>query len=436
LALYMACGLGMLLTTSFLGLRRYLRLRRLQMPAAMTGLWLALGCGLIVAILFLGNIIPRPDAEYSLSHLMGWAGSKERDANRVSVFEGSSGKSDRTGSGPGKNQKQAGKQEKKDSPQDRGDGQKGEAGNQGRQAQGQQGREKTETQGESQGRGGRGQDQSKQGSQQAQGGDQRGKNTQQQGKQAGQSQAGGKRHPEEGERENSENTDQPNPSKDASKGERKRDQEKSQAKNDRQSEKRDEGTSEQQQQTSSPEPPPSESGSSSWEWLRWVIYALMVLGAIYALIRWGKQLWQALLAIWREILAWCRGLVPAGARGDNLTEIPDPEAEIPPQPFAWFSNPLLSPERFRSMEEMIRYSFAALHSWAYEQNLGRDKGETPTEFVQRLGQARDEQRQEIRKLAELYSVVTYAGARAPNSSETILRNFWDRVSRSNVHRSD
>ena len=43
LTIYVACGLGMLLTTSFLGLRRYLRGRRLQMPASMTALWLGIG---------------------------------------------------------------------------------------------------------------------------------------------------------------------------------------------------------------------------------------------------------------------------------------------------------------------------------------------------------------------------------------------------------
>ena len=47
MSLYVGCGLGLLLTTCFLGLRRYLRQRRLQMPAAMTGVWLTAGGGLI-----------------------------------------------------------------------------------------------------------------------------------------------------------------------------------------------------------------------------------------------------------------------------------------------------------------------------------------------------------------------------------------------------
>src|SRR5262249_28163183 len=40
---YVAAGLGLLLTTSFLGLRRYLRQRKLEMPLTMTGVWLGVG---------------------------------------------------------------------------------------------------------------------------------------------------------------------------------------------------------------------------------------------------------------------------------------------------------------------------------------------------------------------------------------------------------
>src|SRR5262249_23137892 len=39
LCIYVASGLGLLLTTSFLGLRRYLRQRKLNMPKAITAAW-------------------------------------------------------------------------------------------------------------------------------------------------------------------------------------------------------------------------------------------------------------------------------------------------------------------------------------------------------------------------------------------------------------
>src|SRR5258708_15186834 len=56
-------GLGLLLTTSFLGLRRYLRQRKLRMPVSMTATWMGFGAVLIVAFLVVGALLPRPFSE-------------------------------------------------------------------------------------------------------------------------------------------------------------------------------------------------------------------------------------------------------------------------------------------------------------------------------------------------------------------------------------
>src|SRR5215831_9455839 len=62
MAVYVASGLGLLLTTCFLGLRRYLRQRNLKMPAKMVGSWLTLGGGLIAVLLVIGAVLPRPNS--------------------------------------------------------------------------------------------------------------------------------------------------------------------------------------------------------------------------------------------------------------------------------------------------------------------------------------------------------------------------------------
>ncbi len=69
LLVYVASALGLLLTTSFLGLRRYLRQRRVEMPAKMAGAWMALGGVLIVVLLLLSALLPRPGAEYAVSRV-------------------------------------------------------------------------------------------------------------------------------------------------------------------------------------------------------------------------------------------------------------------------------------------------------------------------------------------------------------------------------
>jgi hypothetical protein len=58
--LYMSATLGLLVTTSFLGLRRYLRQRYLRMPAVVALAWLKLGGGVALVILAAALLLPRP----------------------------------------------------------------------------------------------------------------------------------------------------------------------------------------------------------------------------------------------------------------------------------------------------------------------------------------------------------------------------------------
>jgi hypothetical protein len=59
---YLAAALGLLLTTSFLGLRRYLRQRYLTMPANIALGWIRFGVSVAVAVLLIAMIVPRPGA--------------------------------------------------------------------------------------------------------------------------------------------------------------------------------------------------------------------------------------------------------------------------------------------------------------------------------------------------------------------------------------
>lgn len=62
LALYLAAALGLLVTTSFLGLRRYLRQRYLKMPATIALAWLKFGVGVALIVLIGAIFLPRPGA--------------------------------------------------------------------------------------------------------------------------------------------------------------------------------------------------------------------------------------------------------------------------------------------------------------------------------------------------------------------------------------
>jgi hypothetical protein len=67
---YVASGMGLLLTTSFLGLRRYLRQRKLEMPTTMTGTWLGVGATLIIVLILLTMLVPRPNPEYPVERFV------------------------------------------------------------------------------------------------------------------------------------------------------------------------------------------------------------------------------------------------------------------------------------------------------------------------------------------------------------------------------
>jgi hypothetical protein len=98
MVIYVGSGLGLLLTTCFLGLRRYLRQRQLQMPKTITGIWLTTGGLLILALLLIGALLPRPNAEYALVDL-GSATSHDRDASRHAMRSKDAGKGDKDSDG-------------------------------------------------------------------------------------------------------------------------------------------------------------------------------------------------------------------------------------------------------------------------------------------------------------------------------------------------
>jgi hypothetical protein len=138
MTVYLACGLGLLLATCFLGLRRYLRQRKAQMPAAITATWLVAGGGLAITLLALGAFLPRPEMEYSLFDLPGTK-SPERQASRWAM------KGDSPTKGDGRDGNQGKDGEKPGEEQGKGDGDKSNKGDPN--GQGKDGNEKGERKG-------------------------------------------------------------------------------------------------------------------------------------------------------------------------------------------------------------------------------------------------------------------------------------------------
>jgi hypothetical protein len=392
MTVYVGCGLGLLLTTSFLGLRRYLRQKRLQMPAAMTGAWMGAGGGLIALLLLAGALLPRPYAEYPLLDLVKPAGSAQRKANRL-AFKGDS---------PAEGKGQAGAAKP---------GQKGEGNQAGEKGQGE---------GEKDGKGGQGKD----------GKDKSGGAG---GKEKGE-QGGGEKGEEgkDGKGKQGEKADGGEKGEKGKQGGRAGDPGKA-AK----------GMKDMHAQDGSSRPSsPRLAQVQQWVQrlapvLKWVVFVLLGLLVLVALLRgglgflsnfttWAKRLLEAWRTFWANLFGGKKG-ESGGAEEGVGAEGAAAERFVP---FHSFRNPFASGKAARTpVRELVRYTFAALEAWARERDLGRGKDETALEFVGRLGEEVPALEAEARALAQLHARAEYAREAMPAGAAEALRAFWERLER-------
>jgi hypothetical protein len=87
LLVYMAAALGLLVTTSFLGLRRYLRQRYLRMPPAIAFAWVKFGAGVALLVLIGALFIPRPGARVFWSAVRKQTDYRLRQASQYAAGE-------------------------------------------------------------------------------------------------------------------------------------------------------------------------------------------------------------------------------------------------------------------------------------------------------------------------------------------------------------
>ena len=393
MVLYVGSGLGLLLTTCFLGLRRYLRQRQVKMTTAMTAVWLAMASGVVLALLTVAALLPRPQAEYSVLEAAGITSPKQK-ASPISVMGDSPGKGEgqpgsqgpKGGEQPGSPSGQGGKPvqgqpnstDPKANPGNSGskDGQGGKNGNNGGNQQGNQ----TNSQGQPNSKPGQGQDQSS-----------GPKSTGQQGKpnQSGSSSTDPKKAENQGQAgskppENGNNSGQA-----------------------------------QQPSSSNPLNSLMNLMAAFGPVLKWIVFAVLALVVLFVI---GRALLKFLanFSTWaRDLLAWWRSLFAGWGRaaddGEEDGERTDPAAR--PRPFDDFANPFADGRAGQwSADKLVRYSFAALEAWAFERDVARRPDETPLEFADRLGEEVPALENDVRRLAGLYARSLYARGSLPAQS--------------------
>jgi hypothetical protein len=377
MAVYVGSALGLLVTTSLLGLRRYLRQRKAKPPAALTAGWLGLGAGLIALFLVFGAFLPRPHSEVPWFGLPR-AGKGERDASRYAQFGDAAGK----GKGSAGNETEKGA---------------GNASGKGGESGGSKGEK---------GGGGKGEKGSGGGGKNGKGG---GKSQKDGGKSGGESKDGG-----DGEKDGDERSGQS--------GDTERDADESK------------GESGQRNASSSGSPPQmGEAAQKVAAVAKWVVLAVVVFlvlaGLVLLVLRglapftlWAQRLLDALRNWWANLFA----RTPKAGRAADPAE--RPTGPVRPPPFSAFTDPFASGTADgRDPAELVEYTFAALDSWAWDRGQGRRADETPLEFAARLAGEFPDHGGDFRRLAGAYARVAYADGTAPAGAMKLLEAAWDRM---------
>lgn len=85
LVAYFAAACGLLLSTGFLGMRRYLRQRSIKMPGNIAGSWMIFGAGIGGSVLLLAVFAPRPGAGDAWMEFSGKIDSLIQNASEAAV---------------------------------------------------------------------------------------------------------------------------------------------------------------------------------------------------------------------------------------------------------------------------------------------------------------------------------------------------------------
>ena len=462
LVVYVASALGLLLATSFLGLRRYLRQRRLEMPTEIAAAWMGTGGLMIVALLAVCLILPRRNAEYSITQLPIFAGSPS-DLWTTEHAVGNEGqvdpeKADREGEqsggeGQSKNdnsdQSQSGNQASSNGKSTQGKQGKSEKGQQqdqsnGDQSSGQQNGQKSGDQ----------QSQSQQSQQKSDGSiDGNQKNNSQSSTEQQQSNSSDKKsNGEQGSNEQdakSQSKNQQNKNRNdssADNGARKREQQRSQSSQEDERKQQNEARKQPsksrsaesgEKSKSSPQPrsrfDPSKLGSaiggSIGQLMKFIYWLVVILIVAYVAWRYHREIAEAIRNFMKSLRDFWESLF--GRKGEAAGEDQAAAAAAagpPPKPFSSFADPFLTGmAQQQPPAEVIRYSFEAFEAWGRERGYSRGPEQTPHEYAQLVSQQQTTLGREVSALAELYSRCAYGKESANRLSIEHLRRLWEKL---------
>jgi uncharacterized membrane protein YedE/YeeE len=433
LASYLFSALALLVTTSFLGLRRYLRQRGAEMPANVTIAWLGGGAVLVAAIILIAFLIPIPGQTMASLELpdfmtsssnttaseMGWGndGAAQTGKNSASTSKDANDTSRKKEEGPETFEKGAKAGDVSDG--DRKDGPAGKKDGGKKKTSGKQ-EGASEKKGEKKG------DQKSNSSDEAGKLDEAGKSDDKASKQKSsqdQSQASDPKQTQQSGEPSENVPDKPSrqtesqqpdrPADEDSQREKQRDAEQNQAEQNRGSNAKQRSSQAIQAVTNSLR------GIASM--LKWIV--LLVLLGIVGFFLFTNR--DYLRQFWNQLF---QRKAPENDPEESIEELVGDIQSATRRSFSSFSRPGSGPGSGQSdPKHIVVTTFAALDAWCHESGVSRGKGETPTEF---LGRVQSEHRQLSKpavRVVACYNRIVYGRGNANRDDLAACEALWDKM---------
>ena len=442
LAFYLFASLSLMVTTSFVGLRRYLRQRKVEMPAEVTIAWLSSGLALIAVVLCIAYFSPMPGRALASFELpatfdspgntfasrFGWgdegADQSNPDAQGTTNDPSAEGKEiqksvDKKGGKPGG----SGDGDRKDGPAGRKQGGKKSGGSQQSKSSDQAGQKSKQ--------------QSKKGSDPGQGTQPKNQSKgQQSSDSAGQDQSAGKQADSQSqqsdsgksesgksETDNSE-SDQLDSGEDEPSGSQASDDSDSQSSESEASQTGQSQSGSGQSQDSSSESQSSTGGTiSSVVSMFGSIFKFLIFVVLAAIV--GIFLWRN----WELIRQWFLDFF--GVRERDVVVANDvattPRIDSPPRPFSSFRNPI---GQENDLRRVMIVTFQAFEAWSWEFGVMRGKEETPAEFTRRVARvlpnaSSTQLPTHASQVVESYNRIVYGRGNATQGDVAAAAEVWN-----------
>ncbi len=427
LAIYLFSSLSLLVTTSFLGLRRYLRQRRVDMPKDVSVAWLVGGLAMIAVILTIAYVAPLPGqalASFELPNFLDSPGGLS--ASKFGWGDEAADKSNpdaaTTQNDPNSQDKDVHSVQSQQGapPGDSGDGNR-EDGPAGSQKGGEKpaggGDQKGQSQDESQSK-----SPSENGSEPSdQQGSQSGSEDSQSDSDSSDSSQQSQSKSSDSESESESESSQQSDAESEPKSDDSADSSNQEQTDAKQSPSDNQQESEAPQQESSSPPPPS-AVTSAIPMLSGLIRIIVFLALItvIAVFLWLNR--DAIAAWLRALFRWNR---TTKSEEESLDEFIQAQTQVPPRSFASYRNPFGNEEDPR---RIVVITFQALEAWSREQGATRGKDETPSEFVRRIAGSLPQVSIPASQLVDSYNRIVYGRGNASDKDLSAAKRVWKTMS--------